>query len=538
MKSTEQARRGKARRISSIWLVPAVALAIGVWMAYDTVASRGPLVTLEMNTAEGIEAGKTLIKVKEVAVGRVESVGLSDDFSRAKVSARMFDGTEAMLNEESNFWVVKPRIGRDGISGLNTLLSGAYIELSPGNGDQEQRYFTTLSQPPVLRAREKGVSIVLQSLESNSLNPGDPVLYRGYTVGRVESADFAIEAQQSVYKLFIEDPFAELVTEQVRFWSSSGVQLELGSEGFRFDIGSLESLIAGGVSFDIVGNQPPGQRVSDGTEFQLFRSQGAARQEGFTQYANFLLYLDESVRGLSSGAPVEFRGIRVGTVIEVPYTGEHQLGSSLMNMKVPVLIRFEPERLGPQFSAVTIQDWQQQLHSLFEEGLRASLRSGNLLTGALYVDLNFHPNEPLLIAESAGDFPVFPTVRGGSGQLDQKVGELLDNVNTIDFGQFAATSEDTLRAIQQFATQLESLAADPDMQALPATLRQTLDELDRMMAGYSTDAPAYNDLSRAIERLDHILSNLEPFAESVRDKPSSLFFNSPLPADPEPRSEQ
>lgn len=538
MKSTEQARRGKARRISSIWLVPAVALAIGVWMAYDTVASRGPLVTLEVNTAEGIEAGKTLIKVKEVAVGRVESVGLSDDFSRAQVSARMFDGTEAMLNEGSNFWVVKPRIGRDGISGLNTLLSGAYIELSPGEGEQEKRHFKMLPQPPVLRPREEGVSVVLKSLESSSLNPGDPVLYRGYTVGRVESADFDIEDQQSVYKLFIEDPFAEMVTEQVRFWSSSGIQLELGSEGLRFDVGSLESLIAGGVSFDIVGNQPPGQRVNDGTEFQLFRNQDAARQEGFTQYANFLIYLDESVRGLSSGAPVEFRGIRVGTVMQVPYTGESRLGSSLMNMRVPVLIRFEPERLGPQFADVTIESWLQQLDSLFGEGLRASLRSGNLLTGALYVDLNFHPHEPLLVAEESGDFPIFPTVRGGSGQLDQKVGELLDNVNAIDFAQFAATSEDTLRAIQEFTMQLERLAADPDMQALPATLRQTLDELDRMMAGYSTDAPAYNDLSRAIERLDHILSNLEPFAESVRDKPSSLFFNSPLPADPEPRSQQ
>lgn len=537
-----KARRGKARRISSIWLVPAVALAIGVWMAYDTISSRGAVVTLSMPNAEGVEAGQTMVKVKEVAVGRVEAVSLSDDFSHAEASIRMFEGTDNMLTEDARFWVVKPRIGRDGISGLGTLLSGAYIEMQPGSGALGRRSYEALAQPPVVRENEAGVSLSIYGEEGNQLNPGDPVTFRGYTVGRIEQVEFDVGEQRNRFNVFIQEPFAQLVTDDVRFWQNSGVSMQLGADGVRLDIGSLESLLVGGITFDIVNDAQFGEPVADGTEFRLFRDRDTARQEGFLHYADYILLVEQSVRGLSPGAPVEFRGIRIGTVMQVPYTGGENLGRSLMERTVPVLMRIEPERLGSRYANLDIDVWQEQLTDMFDRGLRAALKSGNILTGALYVDLIFTAADGDGLYAHDYDYPLFPMQSGGSGTLDQRLAELIDNLNQIDFAALGenaertlAASEEALQSMDALGTRLTAILEDPAMVDLPSRIQSTLGELERMLSGYSTDAPAYNDASRAIQRLERILQDLEPFAESLGEQPNSLLFNRTAPADPEPR---
>lgn len=530
----ERARRSKARRISSIWLVPVVALAIGVWMAYDTVTSRGPLITLDMRYAEGVEAGKTLVKVSDVPVGRVESVGLSDDFSYVQVAVRMYEGTDAMLTEETRFWLVRPRIGRDGISGLGTLLSGAYIEMLPGDGEAGVREFQVLAQPPVLRGNENGVRVKLVSDQGNQLSAGDPVTFRGYTVGRIESAEFTIDDQKNVFQVFIEEPFSQLVTDDVRFWQNSGISLQFGAEGVRVDIGSMESLLVGGITFDVLSDVRYGRPITDGTEFTLYKDRDSAQQEGFTLYSDFLMLAQDSVRGLTSGAPVEFRGIRVGTVIQVPYTGGSGLGRSLIEGHVPVHIRIEPERLGPEFAGLDMERWNQQLESMFERGLRATLGSASLLTGALYVDLVFDDSEISEYQDYTASYPLFPVV-GGGNRLDRKIGDLVDNLNSIDFAALSHEAGQTLQGLTELSQQLAVILQDPDTRELPQSLRRTLDELGTTLSGYSADAPAYHELTRAMERLNRILSDLEPFAETLRERPNSLLFNPPAVADPEPR---
>ncbi|RAJ99085.1 intermembrane transport protein PqiB [Aliidiomarina maris] len=539
-----KARRGRARRISSIWLVPAVALAIGIWMAYDTLSQRGALVHLTMLNAEGVEAGKTMVKVKEVAVGRVESVSLTDDFTQARAAIRMFDGTDNMLTEDAQFWVVKPRVGRDGVSGLGTILSGAYIELEPGIGEPGQRHFETLAQPPVMRRGEAGVSVRLHSDHGNQLNPGDPVTFRGYTVGRIQSAEFNIDNQRNEFRVFIQQPFSDLVSDRVRFWQSSGVSFQLGADGVRIDMGSLESILVGGITFDFLNEGPAGERVAQDTEFTLYRDRESAQQEGFTQYADYIMLVEQSVRGLSVGAPIEFRGIRIGTVLQVPYTGGEGLGQRLMQQEVPVLIRIEPERLGPSFGDLDMQNWQQQMQRAFARGLRAQLQSGNIITGAQFIDLVFS-DAPLQLAEHDYDYPLFPMLSGGSGSLESRIAALVDNLNQIDFGAIGeqaerslTASEQTLQAVEQLSTSLQALMSQPEMQQLPARLQGTLDELERLLSGYSTDAPAYNDATRAIQSLERILSDLEPFAESLGEQPSSILFKRAPAADPQPRREQ
>ncbi|WP_113906844.1 intermembrane transport protein PqiB [Aliidiomarina celeris] len=534
-----RAERQVSRRISSVWLVPIVALAIGVWMAYDTITSRGPLVTIEVDSAEGIEAGKTLVKAQDVAVGRVESVRLSAQLTSAIVEVRMYQDTERLLNSGTEFWVVKPRVGREGISGLTTLLSGAFIQLEPGQAADNQRRFVALDTPPITPSSMQGVRIELQSADAGMLGVGDPVLFRGYRVGRVERIDFDPEERHMNYQVFVQAPYDQLVTENVRFWMSAGAKMDLDSQGVRVEIGSLESLIGGGVSFAVFDGSDPGPVVAQSSAFELYGSEEDARQARFTEVVRFIVLFEDSVRGLNKGSPVEYKGVRVGTVEQVPYRGVVGSSASLLEMKIPVVIRIEPERLGGQVNAEALSRWQQQLPLMFQQGLRASLRAGNLLTGALFVDLNFYPDEPLLLTQVESELPLFPSVTNSFTQLDQKLTALLDSLNNIRLSEFVDTatqtlenSEATLAAIANASEQLSVLLAQEDMLELPSALVRALDELERTFAGYSIDAPAYNELTRSIERLNSILRDLEPFGETLRDSPRALFFDTEIPADP------
>lgn len=543
----ERAERRIGRKLSSVWLVPIVALAIGVWMAYDTLSQQGQMITLQLERAEGIEAGKTLVKSQDVAVGRVEAVRLSDDFQHALVDIRMYRETDRMLHQETLFWVEKPRISRDGVQGLGTLLSGTFIQLYPGefkHSNQQKRkfqdFFIALEQPPLLSASKPGLRLTLISPEAGGVNIGDPVLYQGFKVGRVEDLSFQIKDKQMKYQLFIEPEYQALITPKVRFWLRSGAQFELSSEGVKVDIGSLESLISGGIQFAAFEDASLEQTLDLQQHFTLYANEEEARQARYTQVIHFVALFEDSIRGLNKNAPVEYRGVRIGTVVEAPMKNTRQMQTSLREMAIPVLIRLEPERLNPTIKPAEVEAWQMGIINLFEQGLRASLRAGNLLTGSLFVDLSFQPQEAYLAAGQIEDYPTFPTVANAFAQLDQKVAALLDNLNAIKFDEFmdAASktldsSSDTLQSIAQTSEQIQAFLAQEDMQNLPQALVHALYELEQTFAGYSVDAPAYNELSQSLERLNNIMRELEPLSETLRDNPRALLFNAPTQKDPQ-----
>lgn len=537
--SLGKAEKRVSRKLSSVWLVPIVAVAIGVWMAYDTVTSRGEMITIQLNGADGIEAGKTLIKAQDVAVGRVESVRLTEDFEHAVVEVRMYQDTDRMLNTETQFWVVKPRVGRQGISGLSTILSGSYIQLQPGHANDRQNEFVALETPPVTTADMNGLRVHLTADDATMLGVGDPVLYRGYTVGRVETATFDHETRSMDYQIFVQAPYNSLVTSSVRFWMSSGAQMDLNSQGVKVEIGSLESLLGGGVTFGAFEPNSDEDAVDPESEFRLFVNEEEARQARYTRVLRYVALLEDSVRGLSKGSPVEYKGVRVGTVEQVPYRGEASATSSLLDLKIPVLIRIEPERISEDVTEARLIQWQTELNQMFRGGLRASLRAGNLLTGALFMDLNFYPDETYDVASLESEYPVFPSVTNSFTQLDQKLTALLDSLNDINLDEFIDTatetlvySEQTLASVAGAADQLARILEHEDTQELPGALVRALDELERTFAGYSVDAPAYNELTQSIERLNSILRDLEPVSETLRDTPSALFFDTKVPEDP------
>lgn len=539
-----RAKSSPQTRLSPIWIVPIVAVIIGMWLVYDNYSSRGTLVTLNMENAEGIEAGSTLIRSRNVEIGRVQSVRLSDDLSHAVLTARIQPEAEAMLREDSRFWVVKPRIGREGISGLGTVLSGAYIQLEPGRSEEPRREFQVSDVPPVAPAGQAGLQIRLVSQLGNSLRVGDPVSFQGYTVGRVEDTRFEPESRTMHHQVFIEEPYAQLVTDSTRFWTSSGVDFRLDADGVRVNVESLEALLGGGVTFGVPEDLPMGRPVEANASFSLYADEDSAREGTFNRYLEYVLLVEDTVRGLSKGAPVEFRGVRLGTVAAVPWNFTAPQPDSRAQFAIPVLIRIEPQRLGIENEDIDLEMWEERFQRMFGMGLRASLKNGNLLTGALFVDLNFQRDlANQYLAESFSERTVFPTVAGGFAQIQAQVTNLLDKLNGLEVEPLLAgldrnlqASESVLNEVREVSASMNQLLNDPDTQAIGGNLNATLDELRSTLQGVSPSSPAYQELTTAIQRLDRLMRDLQPLTRTLNENPRALLFDNLDTQDPIPRA--
>lgn len=539
-----KAKKSRQTRLSPIWVVPIVAIAIGLWLVYDNYSSRGTLVTLTMDNAEGIEAGNTLIRSRNVQIGSVQSVRLSDDLSHAVLTARIQPEVEDMLRQDSRFWVVKPRIGREGISGLGTVLSGAYIQLEPGTEEAPRREFPVSDIPPVAPAGQAGLRLNLISQLGNSLRVGDPVSYQGYTVGRIEESSFEPASRTMLHKVFIEEPYTDLVTDSTRFWTSSGIDFRLGADGVRVNVESIEALLGGGVSFGIPEDLPMGQPVGADAHFTLYADEDTAREGTFNRYLEYVMLVDETVRGLSKGAPVEFRGVRMGTVASVPWNFTAPQPDSRARFAIPVLIRIEPQRLGIENNDIDLEEWEARFSRMFGLGLRASLKSGSLLTGALFVDLNFQRDlADEYVAERFSDRRVFPTVAGGFAQIQAQVTDLLEKLNALEveplltgLNRNLQASESVLNEVREVSASINQLLNDPETQAVGGNLNATLDELRSTLQGLSPSSSAYQDLTTAIERLDRLMRDLQPLTRSLSDNPRALLFDNLDAQDPVPRA--
>ncbi|APG17491.1 paraquat-inducible protein B [Kosakonia radicincitans DSM 16656] len=531
----------KVRNWSPVWIFPIVTALIGAWILFYHYSHQGPEVTLITTNAEGIVGGKTTIKSRSVDVGVVESMTLTDDLTHVEIKARLNSGMEKLLHDDSVFWVVKPQVGREGISGLGTLLSGAYIELQPGaKGSAPDRY-NLLDSPPLAPPDAKGIRVILDSSKAGQLSPGDPVLFRGYRVGSVETSTFDTQKRTMSYQLFINAPNDRLVTSNVRFWKDSGIAVDLTSAGMRVEMGSLATLFGGGVSFDVPEGVDLGQPVAENAAFTLYDDQRSIQESLYTDHIDYLMFFKDSIRGLQPGAPVEFRGIRLGTVSRVPFftTGMRQALND--DYRIPVLVRIEPGRLINELGEDP--DVSARLNELLKRGLRASLKTGNIITGALYVDLDFYNNVPAVsgMREFAG-YPIIPTVSGGLAQIQQRLMDTLDKINNLPLNPMIqqatstlAESQQTLKRLQTTLDNLNKLTSSQSMQQLPADMQSTLRELNRSMQGFQPGSAAYNKMVADMQRLDQVLRELQPVLKTLNDKSNALVFEAKGKDDPQPK---
>lgn len=536
-----QAKINKLKSWSPVWIIPLVTLLIGAWILYYHFSHQGPEVTLITYNADGIEAGKTKIKSRSVDIGLVESVTLDSNFSRVIIKARLDNEMKELLRADTAFWVVKPQVGKEGVTGLGTLLSGAYIELQPGLTGKVQDEFNLLDSPPLASPDAKGIRINLVSERAGQLNAGDPVLFRGYQVGSVETSEFNIESRDMHYQLFIKAPYDKMVTSNVRFWKDSGIAFDMSSSGVRVEMASLSTLFSGGVSFDVPTGWLPGEAIAPKTEFKLYDNEKSIQNSLYTDYRSYIMFFSDSIRGLQAGAPVEFRGIRMGTVVQVPYYTQEMQQSLDKDFRIPVLIHVEPERfandVGESF------DFVKELSSAAKNGLRASLKSGNLLTGALYIDLDFYQDvEPWKGPQTVAGLPQIPTVSSGLTQIQQKVMTSLDKINNLPvepmLKEMTATLTESQKAVAEAKETLKSLNAmigSDDFQKLPNDIQQSLKEINRSMQGFQPGSPAYSKMVDNMQRLDQVLREMQPLLKTLNNKSNALIFEAQQGKDPEPK---
>ncbi|WGF86591.1 PqiB family protein [Marinivivus vitaminiproducens] len=486
-----EASVARRRGPSIVWIIPVVALAIALWLGYRSWSEMGSQVTLTFETAEGLEPGRTVIRYKDVDIGQVEAVDLSEDLSQIVVTARVDTEMDPYLNEGTRFWIVRPRIGAGGISGLGTLVSGAYVEMDPGEGEAT-RSFMGLEDPPTIRSNVPGRSFILRA-QSGVRAPerGAPVYFQEIEVGQVQGSDFDPATRQVDIHAFVRAPYDELVHSGSRFWNAAGFSVELGSDGVHFEMTSVQALVTGGIAFD----SPEGGQgqAEENSVFPLYQNYSSVESSGYTERMPLLVYLDGSVRGLAAGGSVEFRGIRVGTITDVGLDIDPQAGQA----RAAVTIQIEPQRidfLEPRTE--TDEDAYVALRRLVEKGLRAQIRSGNLLTGEQVVALDFFPDEPPSDLVLGDRYPVMPSVPNEFDSITSSVTEVMNQIASLPLDQMVGEIRTTVRSV-------DGLVGSPEAQAAVASLGQAAQEMQATMRTLNAQSgPLLEDLRRAAAAAD------------------------------------
>ncbi|WP_166368628.1 intermembrane transport protein PqiB [Psychromonas sp. SA13A] len=531
----------KQNSISAIWIVPIVALVIALWMLFQFINNKGPEITIIMPTAEGINIGKTEIKSLNVKVGMVTDITLSENYDHIKIKAQMNKDTERMLNDKTQFWVVKPRVGSAGISGLETILSGAYIQIQPGESTTKKLDFTALELPPITPLSSKGVRVLLSHAKAGKLNIGDPVSYQGFTVGRVEKTSFDLAEKKALYQLFIFEPYDGLLLSGSQFWLTSGIDVKLNADGFNVQVDSLQSLLSGGVTFGIPAGEDVGQPFDDElVKLPLFDNYEQVKEGLYKQYVKFIMEFDESIRGLTAGAPVEYRGIRIGTVLEAPYDVAFSENNASSN-KIQILVKLELGRLFDKGSNISLNTFQQAFEQHFKNGLKGKLETGNLLTGALFVDTEFDAPEPNFKMTEVGKYNVFPTKKGEFAMVQQQLSSLFNKVNDLPLNDAVESMARSMNSLDKALVSanttiknLNGLVSEEATQNLPADIQTSLKQLQKTLDGFSPNSVMYNDLEQTMKKFEQVMSELQPVLKQINDKPNSLIFGTGTVQDPIP----
>ncbi len=525
--SKYKAKTSAKKGISAVWLLPFIACLIGLGMVYEHWKNQGIEVTIEFENAEGLEANKTRVKFRNVDIGIVKEIKFTEQGNSIQAIANINRNMQDFLQSDTQFWVVRPRVGSSGISGIGTLLSGAYIQLEPGKSEYYSQQFRGLDSPPIASPTTAGLKLTLLSAGNKSLNIGNPVIYRGFEVGAVESVNFDVESRQVSYGIFIQAPYDGLITSNTHFWNSGGFNLKADAQGVELDVASIESFLAGGIQFDVPEDLPLGNKVKESRSFELYASKSSISDARRYEYLEYIILVEDSVGGLLKGAPVEYRGIRIGRV-HLPYLGFHQTNQiDPDETRIPVLIHVEPRRI-TRNGGYNVDWFDQQFQEWLKTGLAASLVTSSYITGNLKVSLDMS-NSMSKELEYFGDYVVIPTSQSGFASILSKTDALLTKLNDLPLESLLNQTEKTLiSADSLFEGGQDTLLST---QALLIAFDDTLKEAQSALKGIQADSPLYKKLQDNLEELQSNLELLEPLIRDVKQNPNILIFGDEGEAD-------
>ncbi len=513
--------RKSGRTVQLVWLIPLIAALLGGWLALKSVMDRGPVITISFKTAEGLEAGKTKLKFKDVEIGQVSTVELAPDLQSVIATADLVKGFEARLVDDAKFWVVRPRVSGGSVSGIGTVLSGSYISVGIGKSVQARRDFIGLEVPPILSTDAPGREYVLKSHNLGSLDYGSPVFFRRLQVGQVTGYELDKDGKGVTLRAFVNAPYDQYVNPNSRFWHSSGVDVTLDASGIKVDTQSLVSIVIGGLAFETPAGSEVLPPAGPDLPFELFNSREEALKNPDTLIMKAIMVFNESVRGLTVGAPVDFRGIDIGTVTAIKV----EINEANQRVNVAVEVDLYPERLraGETRQRTALSDKQRLavLNGMISRGLRAQLRSGNLVTGQLYVALDFVRDPPEAKLRSIGSMVEIPTMPGSLEDLKASITSVARKLEKIDYEGISTDLRNTLNSTTRMVKGLETTVADiaPEAKAVIAEAQRAMAAAERAIA---PDSPILQDtramtmeVSRAAQAIRLLADYLERHPEAL-----------------------
>jgi paraquat-inducible protein B len=504
-----------------VWVVPIVAAVIGISLLLRNWENEGPSITISFLSGEGVQVGKTLVKYRDVTIGRVSAVVLSADHQSVVVSANLSKDAASLLKADTQFWIVRPRIGVGSVSGLETLLSGVYIGMKSGADTRRERQFVGLENPPALSHGPHGREIQLHASRAGSLAIGAPVYFRQFQVGRVIDENLEQDGSTRV-TVFVEAPYDGFVKLETRFWNASGINVKLGADGLNVQTESLAAVIAGGLAFDNGPAEAVPVAVSTPGQFTLYKNEteAMAPPDGEPHYVR--MRFAQALRGLDVGAPVEFIGVNIGAVVAV------DLGYERQSKSFPVIVtaKLYPRRMGQAYEALAAQGKTESAETLatfvgtlVTRGLRAQPRLGSLLTGKLYISLDFLPTSSRTAFDASIRPIELPTVNGTFQELEASVGRLVKKVDDLPLEQIVADLHTDLKDLHETLSELRAQVLPNAADTLSA-LHRTLDSADRTL---DAESPLQHGLTETLSEARDTLRAIRELADYLDRQPDALL---------------
>jgi len=529
----------KRARLPVVWIVPIVAALVAAGIVVQRYLNEGPTIRISFRTAEGIEPGKTFIKYKDVDIGKVTEVVLSKDFSKVIVTAKMEKHAQGLLVEDSRFWTVKPRVTLSGVSGLGTLLSGNYIGIEPGKSGTSHRDFVGLEVPPPITGGMAGREFKLLAATLGSLGIGSPIYYRRLNVGQVIGYDLAPDAKSMDIKIFMNAPYDRYVTPDTRFWEASGIHASVGAGGFSLRTESVLSMLVGGIAFETPPSATEGKPAPEKSVFSLFDNRDAAMAPLMSEYERYALYFHESLQGLSVGAPVTLFGLPIGEVTEdgldfVPETRSVRTRVEVMTYQYRLLRHLGKTDVA-MAKTMSREERLEIMRRLVEEkGLRAQLRTGSLISGQLYVALDYFPDAPRARIDRTKEPPRFPVVPGKMENIELQFKSILAKLDRVPVEEIGNDLRKTLETLDNTLRSADRTLTRVDVETLPEA-KKTLEDLRRAVSAaervlsntdntlLGPDAPAQQELRDALQEIARSARAIRLLADTLERNPESLL---------------
>ena len=471
----------KRTRLSFVWIFPLVAAAAGAWVAVNKIRSEGPKITIVFRSAEGLEASKTKIRYNGVDIGTVTAFRLTEDHQRVIATAKMAPKTEAFLVKDTKFWVVRPQISGATITGLGTLISGAYLGMEIGQSPEPERKFVALEMPPVVTGDTPGRFFVLKTPELGSLDRGTPIYFRHLKAGQVVSYELDKNGSSLNVRVFVQAPYDQYVTPNTRFWQASGIDMSLSASGLRVQTESFLSMLIGGLAFETPATGPLLPPAEPDTQFILFSDRADAFRPPAQNPQTYLIVFNQSVRGLAVGAPVEMRGIPIGEVTDV----RAQFDDKTKEFSVPVTIRVDPARFGIKMIDMpggtnAVADHRKLLDALVARGLRLQLKTGSMISGSLYVAAEFFPDAPPVTLDWSQNPVRLPTQPGQIEAIEASVASIMKKIEDMPLKGIGDDLQKTISELNQTMVTARGTLTNTDQ--LLGSANKVMGSADRILA--------------------------------------------------------